>query len=66
MSGVAWAWLAIGLYVVLGFAIAFAARRHVGVGMSDFFLADRRMGGIISSRTVRPPTPHSCSSAWRD
>jgi SSS family solute:Na+ symporter len=56
MSGTAWAWLAIGLYVVLGFVIAFAARRHAGVGMSDFFLADRRVGGIISALTYSATT----------
>jgi len=56
VSGAAWAWLAIGLYVVLGFVIAFAARRHVGVGMSDFFLANRRMGGVISALTYSATT----------
>jgi SSS family solute:Na+ symporter len=56
MSGTAWAWLAVGLYVVLGFAIAIAARRHVGIGMSDFFLADRRVGGVISALTYSATT----------
>ncbi|MBN1152504.1 MAG: sodium:solute symporter family protein [Dehalococcoidia bacterium] len=56
MSGSAWAWLAVGLYVVLGFAIALAARRRVGVGMSDFFLADRRVGGVISALTYSATT----------
>jgi len=56
MSGAGWAWLAVGLYVVLGFAIAFAARRHVGVGMSEFFLADRRVGGFISALTYSATT----------
>ncbi len=56
MSGTAWAWLAVGLYVVLGCVIAIAARRHVGVGMSDFFLADRRVGGVISALTYSATT----------
>ncbi|NLE95897.1 MAG: sodium:solute symporter family protein [Dehalococcoidia bacterium] len=56
MSGTAWAWLAVGLYVVLGFVIAIAARRHVGIGMSDFFLADRRVGGVISALTYSATT----------
>ena len=47
---------AISLYRVLGFAIAFAARRHVGVGMSDFFLANRRVGGVISALTYSATT----------
>lgn len=56
MSGAAWAWLAVGLYVILGFAIALAARRHVGIGMSDFFLAGRRVGGVISALTYSATT----------
>ncbi len=56
MSNTALAWLAIVIYVVLGFAIAIAARRHVGVGMSDFFLADRRVGGVISALTYSATT----------
>ena len=56
MSNTALAWLAIVIYVVLGFAIAIAARRHVGVGMSDFFLADRRVGGIVSALTYSATT----------
>jgi len=42
--------------VVLGFVIAIAARRHVGIGMSDFFLADRRVGGVISALTYSATT----------
>ncbi len=56
MSGATWAWLAVGIYVVLGFAIALAARRRVGVGMSEFFLADRRVGGIIAALTYSATT----------
>jgi solute:Na+ symporter, SSS family len=56
MSGTGLAWLAIGIYVVLGFAIALAARRQVGVGMSDFFLADRRVGGVVSALTYSATT----------
>lgn len=56
MSNTALAWLAISLYVVFGFVIAMAARRHVGIGMSDFFLADRRVGGFISALTYSATT----------
>ncbi len=56
MSGTAWAWLAIGIYVVLGFIIAFAARKRVGSGMSEFFLANRRVGGVISALTYSATT----------
>jgi len=56
MSGTAWSWLAIAIYVVLGFVIAFAARKRVGAGMSEFFLANRRVGGIISALTYSATT----------
>jgi len=56
LSGVALAWLAVAIYIVLGFAIAFAARRHVGVGMSEFFLADRKVGGFVSALTYSATT----------
>ena len=56
MSGTAWAWLAIGVYVILGFMIAFAARKRVGAGMSEFFLANRRVGGVISALTYSATT----------
>ena len=56
MSTTAWAWLAVAIYVVLGFLIAVAARRHVGGGMSEFFLADRRVGGFIAALTYSATT----------
>ncbi len=56
MTSTAWAWLAVGIYVVLGFLIAVAARRHVGGGMSEFFLADRRVGGFIAALTYSATT----------
>ncbi len=56
MNAAGWAWLAIGLYVVMGFVIAVAARRYVGVGLSDFFLANRKMGGFVSALTYSATT----------
>ncbi len=56
MSSTAWAWLSIGIYVVLGFIIALAARKRVGGGMSEFFLANRRVGGVISALTYSATT----------
>ncbi len=56
MSGASLAWLAVGIYVVLGFAIALAARKHVGIGMSEFFLADRRVGGFVAALTYSATT----------
>jgi SSS family solute:Na+ symporter len=56
MTATGWAWIAVGTYIVLGFLIAVAARRHVGVGMSEFFLADRRVGGFIAALTYSATT----------
>ncbi len=56
MTTTAWAWLAVAIYVVLGFLIAVAARRHAGGGMSEFFLADRRVGGFIAALTYSATT----------
>jgi len=51
-----WVWLAVGIYIVLGFIIAMAARRRVGAGMSEFFLANRRVGGFMSAMTYSATT----------
>ena len=56
MGSTFWVWLAVGVYVVLGFLIAVAARRQVGVGMSGFFLANRKVGGFISAMTYSATT----------
>jgi len=56
MSATGLSWLAIAIYVVLGCAIAVAARRHVGIGMSDFFLADRKVGGFVAALTYSATT----------
>jgi len=56
MTATGLAWLAIGIYIVLGCAIALAARRHVGVGMSEFFLANRRVGGFVAALTYSATT----------
>jgi len=56
MTATGLAWLAIGIYIVLGCVIAIAARRHVGVGMSEFFLANRRVGGFVAALTYSATT----------
>jgi len=56
MTATGLAWLAIVIYIVLGCAIALAARRHTGVGMSDFFLANRRIGGFVAALTYSATT----------
>jgi SSS family solute:Na+ symporter len=56
LNATALAWLAVAVYIVLGFVIAIAARKHVGIGMSEFFLADRKVGGFISALTYSATT----------
>jgi SSS family solute:Na+ symporter len=56
MTATGLSWLAIVIYIVLGCAIALAARRYVGVGMSDFFLANRRVGGFVAALTYSATT----------
>ncbi|MDH5363790.1 MAG: sodium:solute symporter family protein [Dehalococcoidia bacterium] len=51
-----WVWLAVGIYIVLGFIIAIAARRRMRAGMSEFFLANRKVGGFISAMTYSATT----------
>ena len=56
MSMTTLAWLAVGIYVVFGFIIAVAASKQVGAGMSEFFLADRRVGGFVAALTYSATT----------
>ena len=49
-------WLAVSIYVAIGLAIAWAVRRQLGLGMSEFFLANRTLGGFISALTYSATT----------
>ncbi|CEP69187.1 Sodium/solute symporter [Moorella glycerini] len=54
-----WVYLAIGLYIVVGMAVAFAARRGLGQGghsMVDFFLANRTLGPFVNALTYSATT----------
>lgn len=46
----------LGIYIVVGTAIAWAARQRVGVGMSEYFLAGRKMGGLVAALTYSATT----------
>jgi SSS family solute:Na+ symporter len=48
--------LAIGVYIVVGLAIAFVARRNMGQGMNDFFLGNRQIGGFVAAMTYAATT----------
>ena len=56
MSAVFWVWFGIAIYIAAGLAIAIMARRQLGAGMSEFFLANRRVGGFLSALTYSATT----------
>jgi solute:Na+ symporter, SSS family len=56
MTATSWTWISIGAYVALGLAIAIIARRQLGLGVSEFFLANRRVGGFVSALTYSATT----------
>ncbi|MEX2572490.1 MAG: sodium:solute symporter family protein [Gemmatimonadota bacterium] len=46
----------LGIYIVVGTAIAWMARHRVGVGMSEYFLAGRKLGGLVAALTYSATT----------
>jgi solute:Na+ symporter, SSS family len=46
----------LGVYVAVGTVIAWLARQQVGVGMSEYFLAGRAMGGLVAALTYSATT----------
>lgn len=56
MSASTYAWLTIVIYIVAGILIAVLARKKLGVGMTEFFLANRQLGGFVSALTYAATT----------
>lgn len=56
MSATFWVWFGIAVYIALGLAIAVMARRQLGAGVSEFFLANRKLGGFVSALTYSATT----------
>jgi len=56
MSATFWVWFGISIYIVAGLAIALMARRQLGAGVSEFFLANRKLGGFLSAMTYSATT----------
>jgi SSS family solute:Na+ symporter len=56
MSTAFWVWFGIAIYIAAGLAIALVARRGLGAGMSEFFLANRKVGGFVSALTYSATT----------
>ncbi len=48
--------LALALWFVIGVVIAHFARKHLGKGMPEFFLANRKLSGFISAMTYSATT----------
>ena len=42
-------WIAIVLYGMLGLVVAWLSRRGMGAGLAEYYLAGRRVGGIVSA-----------------
>jgi SSS family solute:Na+ symporter len=49
-------WVALILYTLVGVSVAMLARRKLGGGMNEFFLANRHVGGFISALTYAATT----------
>jgi len=56
MSTTFWVWFGIAIYIAVGLVIAVIARRQLGAGVSEFFLANRRVGGFVSALTYSATT----------
>ncbi|MGD2271806.1 MAG: sodium:solute symporter family protein [Desulfobacterales bacterium] len=56
MSASFYAWLTICAYIILGVAVAVLARKKMGAGMNEFFLANRQLGGFVSALTYAATT----------
>ena len=56
MSEGNYAWLVLSIYVICGVVIALAARKKLGTGMNEFFLANRQLGGFVSALTYAATT----------
>ncbi len=56
MSESLFVWLAILVYIAIGIAVAVLARRKLGTGINEFFLANRQVGGFVSALTYAATT----------
>jgi SSS family solute:Na+ symporter len=56
LSASFYSWLTISVYIILGIAVAIIARKKMGAGMNEFFLANRQLGGFVSALTYAATT----------
>ncbi|MEF8847575.1 MAG: sodium:solute symporter family protein [Candidatus Thermoplasmatota archaeon] len=48
--------MALGVWIFFGVIIAYYARKHIGITLNDFYLANKRLGGFISAMTYSATT----------
>ena len=56
LSDAFYAWIVLGVYILIGIGIAVMARKQLGGGMNEFFLANRQLGGFVSALTYAATT----------
>ncbi|MDD2388730.1 MAG: sodium:solute symporter family protein [Desulfobacterales bacterium] len=56
MNEAFYAWTVLSVYIVIGVVVAAMARKKLGTGMNEFFLANRQLGGIVSALTYAATT----------
>jgi SSS family solute:Na+ symporter len=56
VSASTYGWLTIVIYIVAGILVAALARKKLGAGMTEFFLANRQLGGFVSALTYAATT----------
>jgi SSS family solute:Na+ symporter len=56
MSAAWQAWSILVVYIIIGIVIALLARKNMGGSVNDFFLANRRLGGIVAALTYAATT----------
>ena len=49
-------WLALLIYIVVGILVALQARKQMGAGMNEFFLANRQLGGFVCALSYAATT----------
>jgi SSS family solute:Na+ symporter len=56
MSSAAQTWLAMTVYALIGLTVALIARRRMGGGVNEFFLANRGLGGVVAALSYAATT----------
>ena len=49
-------WIALLIYVLIGIIVAVFSKKELGMGMNEFFLANRQLGGFVSALTYAATT----------